>query len=88
MKQVSTMMMLIIAEKVADIVKIVNMKILMIDNYNEDNKLAIKTTCKINLPTVKTCGPYVGKGLLGVRSFYHNFKTWLRFPLGHHHGFG
>ena len=31
-------MMLTTAEKVADIVKIVNMKMLMIDNYNEDNK--------------------------------------------------
>ena len=85
MKQVSTMMMLIIAEKVADIVKIVNMKILMIDNYNEDNKLAIKTTCKINLPTVKTCGPYVGKGLLAVTPCYLNFKTRLKFPFCHHH---
>ena len=34
----STIMMLTTAEKVADIVKIVNMKMLMIDNYNEDNK--------------------------------------------------
>ena len=32
------LMMLKTAEKVADIVKIVNMKMLMIDNYNEDNK--------------------------------------------------
>ena len=46
MKQVSTMIMLIIAEKVADIVKIVT-------NYDEENKLAKVTTCKINLLTVK-----------------------------------
>ena len=31
-------MMMITAGKVADIVKIVNMKMLMINNYNEDNK--------------------------------------------------
>ena len=53
MKQVSTMMMLIIAEKIADIVKIVNMKMLMVENYNEDNKLEKETTCQMNLLTVK-----------------------------------
>ena len=41
-------MMLTTAEKVADIVKIFKMKMLLIHNYNEDNNLAIKTTCKAN----------------------------------------